>query len=989
MHFFTPNHVLLIGACYPPSSALPSAGPDYRPNAQELSRLTYYATNRPGKIHKVGAELEKHAKTECTKALAGNPRARASLLITLAILRALAIECRRDISLLSPSLVSCLKITLDVVASDLEICARAASVFTAWCTYTDGDAIGVDTELVQNQMAVLGHFAKQCTAEVKSVDLRNRTRLVGLAAVAGVVNSEALYASFAQFKPQVSRIIRALLFHIIQSDLKMLEECTQVMKENANSVYLAELRARPPNERKAASIHAHIDGEAGPSSADVLTASLRTFFLLLQHSNAAHIGLLLQTVFESMDEQRFWGRTDQCRWFARKACEWTQYQYRYVVPSRLVERLLETQDASVSTDQQRTLTTMLTTIFTSPVPLVNLSTSDIVSNLITLVLRRVSINPDDDMLPLLVDSIGSLGTHVYYSDQIQDLASELISRLVTVEMQGSPFQEKDANDGRRSQAIRCLLAGLLDLMLAADTQHHKSDALLRSVPPSLMSNDALPPSPPIQISQRRRVSGEIWYETLSLLCDSDYAVRSDYAHTLVTYLHREIPKRGDTTDPGGARRSRPTAESSPSIQANSISLLLFGDSGTRCLHAIHAYLFMLATSTSFGTIATSSSSPAYSLNTELASLGITSTATSADVAPRQSIENTEIQPSWPSSPRRSAGPVARSRKASNAQKLLDCVSGKVSSACLASLSDHALILLVLTAIHEEVPVRGLLTGIPMLLTLDAASQLEDGADFATRQRARALKEVLTRVWLVVGRVWDCAELISLAESGLTSLNGSATLPRIAPFTPGVLRPPEEQVMFPPATEEEDEVPWSHVNAEEALSLLVSSKNVQEAAGLDRQSLLRRFTAKWTAEAALRESLERPNPNRPMAENGSPLLKLSPALMAIENMSLQSLTRSVRGVGVTDLREALEGRAGVSSPALVRPPSLSTLDHSTTFDLHSPRLVLTKTKSRPKKRAVTAGSGEVRDVLNRLGIGKPNGSSLLKASFPSLQKSDHR
>jgi hypothetical protein len=114
-----------------------------------------------------------------------------SLLITLAILRALAIECRRDISLLSPFLLSCLKITLGLVSSDLEIAARAASVvrtspvtprppnrlqLTAWCTYTDGHAIGVDADMTQNYLVVLAHFAKQSTTEIKSVDyeLRNR-----------------------------------------------------------------------------------------------------------------------------------------------------------------------------------------------------------------------------------------------------------------------------------------------------------------------------------------------------------------------------------------------------------------------------------------------------------------------------------------------------------------------------------------------------------------------------------------------------------------------------------------------------------------------------------------------------------------------------------------------------------------------------------------------------------------------------------------------
>ena len=208
MHIFAPNHV---GACYPPSSALLAAAPDYRPNSQELSRLTYYVANHPGKIHKVGNDLEKRVKANCTKATAGNSRARAyvviyglacvrlsipprSLLITLAILRTLAVECRRDISLLSPPLVSCLRITLDYMSSDLDVCARAASVvrttlgighrmlklcqFTAWCTYTDGHVIGVDAAVTQNYLVVIKHFSAQSNTERKSLDPQLRNRLV-------------------------------------------------------------------------------------------------------------------------------------------------------------------------------------------------------------------------------------------------------------------------------------------------------------------------------------------------------------------------------------------------------------------------------------------------------------------------------------------------------------------------------------------------------------------------------------------------------------------------------------------------------------------------------------------------------------------------------------------------------------------------------------------------------------------------------------------
>ena len=54
-----------------------------------------------------------------------------TLLVSLAVLRALAIECRRDIHLLSVQLMSCIDATLSTVPADLEVAARAASVVRA------------------------------------------------------------------------------------------------------------------------------------------------------------------------------------------------------------------------------------------------------------------------------------------------------------------------------------------------------------------------------------------------------------------------------------------------------------------------------------------------------------------------------------------------------------------------------------------------------------------------------------------------------------------------------------------------------------------------------------------------------------------------------------------------------------------------------------------------------------------------------------------
>ena len=114
---------------------------------------------------------------------------------------------------------------------------------------------------------------------------------------------------------------------------------------------------------------------------------------------------------------------------------------------------------------------------------------------------------------------------------------------------------------------------------------------------------------------------------------------------------------------------------------------------------------------------------------------------------------------------------------------------------------------------------------------------------------------------------------------------------------------------------------------------------------------------------------------------SPLVRVSPALMHIENLSRASLARSTRGVGVTDLREALEGRSSMSNPNLVNTAaSLSTLDQ-TSIAHGGEAYKLTPVRSRPQ-RTKLAGPAEVKDVLNKLGIGKVNGAGMLRPPFAS-------
>ncbi|KAJ3551342.1 hypothetical protein NM688_g4760 [Phlebia brevispora] len=967
MHLpFTPNHVQLISACYPPNAALVTAGPEYRPNSQELSRMTYYASNRPGKIHKLASELEKRVRLDCRKAKAGNIRARASLLITLAIIKALATECRRDIALLSSALLASVNATLSSLSTDLEVAARAGSVFTAWTTYTDGHLIGVDQHVTQEYMSCLEIFSHMGKVDGEDAEVRNRTRLVGLAALTGVVTSEALYHSSTQLRAQVTTFVPAIVRPLLEVEVETLDHEAVEIKEQPSSPYLSEFRNRPAMERRALSIHLHVTGDTGPSSRDVANASMRALSTLFGHSNGMQAGVSLQATFDCFNDLHAWTKIEHCRWVAVRAAEWTQYQYRYAIPTKLVECLVQDPDVPESAPRRSTLAAMVTSVFTSPIPLINLSTSDIISSLISMVLRRISKDPDDSLLPALVQSISSLGTHVYYADQIQDLAGELISRLVIVETGGVLVSGDDGHGRARVQAVRCLLAGLLGLLHAAEMHDDGEDG--RPTHRSGLSGNFSDPSPAalphpdahikplhtdghVKPSRRTSVTPEVWQDTLTLLCDGEYAIRADYALVLTSYLEKEIPKLGDYTDPDGVKRVR-LAEEGPTHQATVNLSIAHGDSITRFLNALHAHIYILATSSKLGFSNASTPSPQRSVNDA-----------ASTIAGEESIphEQQDMADEARSQSRRSIA-MPRTRKMSVMKRLLRTTPIKIIFAD----GDTC----------DAVRLRKCCCDPPSCARAHANTGTIDRDPIGVH-RKRAIRELIARTWAVIGRVWDSPEICQLVEK-CRPTETRCELPEIHEMKAGSFQPPEEARIFNDVQESSSEDDLA-LDSQGLLTSIVSNKTVQDATGLDQQALLRRFTASWSAESAFKDSVEEQASGSDLRSDGlSPLVKVTPALMHIENLSRASLARSTRGVGVTDLREALEGRSSLSNPNLANTAaSLSTLEHSSIAQ--GEQYKLTPVRSRPQRNKL-AGPAEVKDVLNKLGIGKATTGGMLKPSF---------
>ncbi|KAG9015883.1 plasma membrane localization protein [Tulasnella sp. 427] len=1020
----TPNHIRLIDACYP--AAPLAAGPQYRPNSQELSRLTYYGSNRPGKLHKLSDELEKRAKNQARRAQAGNAKLKALLLITLDILRALTAECRRDLNLFSSGVVNSVDVALTYLPADLEVIARAASTFTAWATYTDGSLLHSDRDLVQTYLRILQTFSMMGVMDPQKSDdeFRSRKRLVGLAAISSAIQSDALFNTSSIFADQVRVIVGGLLRIVGQADLSMLStEATAAdvyTSSTSPSHYLTEFQPqRPIAQRRAPSIHLHVDGEKGPSFLDVVGAAIRAFQTLVAHANAVQIPIVLDALFNTFDTvpECGWENLDLCRWLVAKVADWTQYQYRYAIPTRLLARLVEARDDPKPTPLHFALVTMITTVFTSPTPLINLSTSDVLTSLLNIITARLVIDPKDPLLPPLVDCVSSLGTHIYYADQLQDLAEELVARLVSVQVTGLLGRGRQRNDKGREAGMRCLIACLAGLFRVADEAHPPAPKLgprkvseqQRRMESGRFSGDSSEAislsreatldgriaSPEVQRQRRNKVPPEVWQDTLALLCESEYAVRSDYASALVRFLKEEIQKEPFAMPADKEKTEGPTRPRR--FGAEHADIIGPADPGVRFLNALHASAFTLALAPNLGLV---SNAPSASSSTSLPGLspiniipptpmgtpkGETGPQNTTNGDPEVTLDEqnaTTVQESPQHRRPTPSGP--RTRQASLGLSLLELPPANISVAPTpATLSDFSHLLQVLTAVHESMPTRALLTGVPMLLALDAAvGSAGESEDESVLHKRKAVREIVGRTWCAIAAVWDCPTLKDHTERVSAIFVEGSSLPSSETLLDYTFSPDGKQpITFastPYSAVDPSVLSSPHIiNPDIVMTALAQNTNVQKATGLDEAGLRHRFGLAWSAEKAVKESIEVGicEDRISRTDGASHFLKLSPALMHIDNQSLASLARTARGVGVDDLRDALEGRASMSNTNLASSAqSFSTNKSNKRYDPNLGKVALV---AAAKQRKVTKSSPqEVADVLNKLGIGKQTPSRLL-------------
>lgn len=374
---------------------------------------------------------------------------------------------------------------------------------------------------------------------------------MGLGAIAGAISSDAFYNT--AYSEQLPHVLPALLSNIdakaYANDARSLQDEAHKVSESgmaSNAQYAA--RRRNAAARSIPSFT--FSPEKAVPYSDIASAAIGNLYAVLHYGDASHVQALVIVLVEYLNGKhgapRQWENSEWCCWLAESICSWTALQYRFIVLTHLVEHLVEECEGPAQ-DKHFTLIAMITTLLNGKLSMIGLSTSDTANNLLGFAVRRVHLGKQDPLLGPLVTCISALATHVYYADQLNDMAEEICARIASLEApeirggESEPPLAYTEREGARD-SIRVLLACLIGLM---QTSHKSSGEVHKGVEAKGPHSVTL-----VQAGTRSRISTSAWHQTPSLLASPDYLLRHAYEEALFTFFSSEVsPASTGESDP--------------------------------------------------------------------------------------------------------------------------------------------------------------------------------------------------------------------------------------------------------------------------------------------------------------------------------------------------------------------------------------------------------------------------------------------------------
>ncbi|GBB96693.1 hypothetical protein RclHR1_02810011 [Rhizophagus clarus] len=517
------KHATLINNCYPTSSE------ETRPKSSELSYLLFYAKSKPAKLTKCGVYLEKRVITDVRK------RRKQDTEISLQIIKSLLEECKKDLNLFSKNVVKIIASSLST--NDIDLVARAASVFIVFCADNDGSTIGVDTEFTTDYESLVKKFANYASYKC-GVDqsLERRYRSIGLYVLQGIVTSNALHATDAII--QLQYIVPAILQNLTDD----LETLQKIDSEPVGEKYSMSQSRRFSVNNTIISIE---------DNTHLAYDCLKQLFIV--SNTDSDLQYCLKPVFKFLEDNDIWWPNSFAISLTLVILSSIQRQYRYILVSEIIRRLDSLSDIS-SLSKKITYIEMLISILTSDLTIIGLSVLEVLDCLLSHLLtslksgdinfEQISINFNSKgsnimtektqdletmIVQRLITCIGGLATHIYYAKQISDIVEHIVKHL---NLQADPEIKQDNNgslitEGIPINILRKTLLRCLSIVIQTNKKAEKK-------------------SSEISIC---KVPVEIFHDTIGLCMDEDLDVRIMYAQILSTFLDNvDSSKESKETD---------------------------------------------------------------------------------------------------------------------------------------------------------------------------------------------------------------------------------------------------------------------------------------------------------------------------------------------------------------------------------------------------------------------------------------------------------
>jgi hypothetical protein len=570
-----PKHQVLILKCYPKLPKNPAGNAsEAKPNGSELSYLVYYASSRRAKLTKVGSFLEKRTASDVYKGRIG--AVHVTLGILTAFLNSSSISSVDTFPLLAPHVLTILQEVLGH-SSDTGLIEACLPVWEAFCRDQNHATLAADVEYRQQFSDVVKRwttYADKTNKEAGGSSDALKLRKAGLEALRSIAKAQALASEPGR---QVNVFLPAILRNLYSQDAAYLTTLDERLNEQKHAQQglrpsmqtIRSTNTREEGDPRAAGGTAQEADRFAEEEAGVL--AMQCFKALFDVDNRGQVRMATLSMLDYISRHNpghAWSVG-----LVKLACEFTPVQDRFVVLFAAVEILTRSPIVEDALQQHVVLAVIVEQILGSNVNLIGLSVMDILLGLVQHILlilqlgtTQTNLNGSSEkpkspvmevvrtpspirveLLTHLRQCIVNLAKHVYYTDQISDMVSALLSRLKPAST-GSNMLAATANAIEDPNGASYESAASSDLKERPNTDGFFSfdtarEVALDSVKRILIVANSNDPSANEATKNQNPVPIGVWEGTQWLLRDSYRPVRVAYVDALCTWLDLETREK--------------------------------------------------------------------------------------------------------------------------------------------------------------------------------------------------------------------------------------------------------------------------------------------------------------------------------------------------------------------------------------------------------------------------------------------------------------